>query len=416
MKKIINLYKNAYSGLSPAAWMLSLVMLINRSGSMVMPFLSIYLVNELGFDLKKAGIILGTFGLGAMAGSFLGGWLTDKVGHFKVQFFSLTLGGIMFFIIPYIQTYELLTVFIFIASMVVESLRPANATSVALYAKPENITRAFSLNRMAINLGFSVGPAIGGILAAYSYYWLFLVDGTTCIMAGILFFFYFRNKQPNIDVAHPSETGHQSLAQSAWQDVRFILFCICVILFASSFFQLFFTLPLYYREVYQLSEVHIGLLLGLNGMVVFLFEMILIYLIGEKIRGKTLIIFGVLLAGISFIILNIFSAPIILYLAVFIISFGEIFAMPYMITFTTERANHKNQGAYMGMYSLTYATAFVIAPLMGTRILANYNFQTLWWVISALTVVSALGFYFIVKPKSLPAPRLAEIAEPLLLQ
>lgn len=375
---------------------------------MVMPFLSIYLINVLKFDVEKAGIILGIFGLGAMAGSFIGGWLTDKFGHFKVQFISLTLGGMMFFLLSFIRTYEILAVFIFLVSMVIESLRPANATSVAMFSRPENITRAFSLNRMAVNLGFSVGPAIGGILAAYSYYWLFVVDGTTCILAGILFFFYFRRKKANevIDIENnPKEIPSE---KSVWQDGRFILFCICVILFASSFFQLFFTLPLYYRDVYGLSEVNIGILLGLNGLVVFLFEMVLIYLIGDKIKGKFLIILGVLFTGLSYVLLNIFSATIILYLAVFVVSFGEIFAMPYMITFTTQRSTSKNQGAYMGLYALTYSTAFVIAPLLGTRILAYFDFETLWWAIGGLSAISALGFYFVIKPNTAPVPQSIE--------
>jgi predicted MFS family arabinose efflux permease len=239
MKKILNLYKNAYGGLSPAAWMLAMVMLINRSGSMVIPFLSIYLISDLGFDIERAGILLGIFGLGAMAGSLVGGFLTDRFGHFKVQFFSLTLGGIMFFILSFIRSYEVLVVFIFLVNLVVDSLRPANATSVAMYSKPKNITRAFSLNRMAINLGFSVGPAVGGLLAAYSYYWLFVVDGTTCILAGVLFFIYFRNKKSNKEIDLNKVETKLPVRKSVWNDGRFILFCICVILFASSFSSFF---------------------------------------------------------------------------------------------------------------------------------------------------------------------------------
>lgn len=399
MIRIIRLYKNAYGGLSPAAWMLALVMLINRSGSMVMPFLSIYLIHELGYDVEKAGVILGIFGLGAMAGSYLGGWLTDKFGQFNVQFLSLTLGGVMFYVLSYVRTYEVLAVYIFLVSMVVDSLRPANAASVALYAKPQNITRAFSLNRMAVNLGFSLGPALGGILAAYSYHWLFMVDGTTCLLAGFLFFFYFRKREPNKQEA-PGTIGSLPLMKSVWHDGRFVLFCICVVLFASSFFQFFFTLPLYFRDVYKLSEAHIGILLGLNGFIVFVFEMVLVYLIGTRIQGRTLIIFGCLLTGTAFVLLNLFQLPLVLYISVIVVSFGEIFAMPYMITFTTERSGPNTKGSYMGLYSLTYATAFVIAPILGTRLIANYGFNTLWWIIGALSVLTSLGFYLVVNSDS----------------
>ncbi|CAN5325278.1 MFS transporter [soil metagenome] len=404
MRKIIQLYKNAYGGLSPAAWMLAVVMLINRSGSMVMPFLSVYLTKELGYDVEKAGVILGIFGLGAMAGSYLGGWLTDKIGQFKVQFLSLTIGGLMFYLLSIVRTYELLAVYIFLVSMVVDSLRPANSASVAMYAKPENVTRAFSLNRMAVNLGFSFGPALGGLLAAYSYYWLFWVDGTTCLFAGILFFFYFRKRKAYKEEPAKKVINPLQLKKTVWHDGRFLLFSIGVILFGSSFFQLFFTLPLYYREVYGLSETHIGLLLGLNGLVVFIFEMVIVYLIGKRIPGRLLIVFGCLLTGIAYVLLNLIQLPFILYISVLVVSFGEIFAMPYMITYTTERAGPKTRGSYMGLYSLTFATAFVIAPLLGTRVIAYFNFEILWWIIGVISALTALIFYLIIKPGTAPAP------------
>jgi predicted MFS family arabinose efflux permease len=404
MRKIIQLYKNAYGGLSPAAWMLSVVMLINRSGSMVMPFLSVYLTKELGYDVEKAGVILGIFGLGAMAGSYLGGWLTDKIGQFKVQFLSLTLGGLMFYLLSVIRTYELLAVYIFLVSMVVDSLRPANSASVAMYAKPENVTRAFSLNRMAVNLGFSFGPALGGLLAAYSYYWLFMVDGTTCLLAGLLFFFYFKNRKANKEEVPKKVALSLPIKKGVWYDGRFLLFCICVVLFGTSFFQLFFTLPLYYREIYGMSETSIGLLLGLNGLVVFIFEMIIVYMIGNKIQGRLLIILGSLLTGAAYLLLNLVHAPFILYISVLVVSFGEIFAMPYMITYTTERAGPKTRGSYMGLYSLTFATAFVVAPILGTRIIAFFNFEMLWWIIGGISAFTALAFYLIIKPGTAPAP------------
>ena len=403
MKKVINLYKNAYGGLSQPAWVLALVMLINRSGSMVVPFLSIYLTSELGYNIKEAGIVLATFGFGSMAGSYLGGWLTDKFGQFRVQFLSLTIGGLMFLVLSQIRMFELFVVWIFLVSLVIDSLRPANAASIALYARPENITRAFSLNRMAINLGFSVGPAIGGLLAAVSYFWLFVADGFTCFLAGFLFYFYFRKRKTYKNEAH-IEGDPFPIKTSVWKDGRFLIFSFFVMLFAVCFFQFIFILPLYYRDVYQLSESGIGILLALNGFIVFAFEMVLIYLIGNKIRGRYLITGGVLLTGIAFMMLNLIHHHIWLYISMIVLSFSEIFAMPYMITYTAERSGPKTKGAYMGMYSLSYATAFVFAPLLGTWTIGHLGFDVLWWIIGALAVFTALGFYMVIKPGTAPAP------------
>lgn len=400
MKSFINLYKNAFGGLSPAAWMLALVIFINRSGTMVIPFLSVYLTSSMGFTLVEAGWVMSSFGMGSIIGSYLGGWFTDRVGHFKVQFFSLIGGGLMFFALSQMHTFQSITIFVFCVSIVTEMLRPANQTSVASYAKPENVTRAFSLNRMAINLGFSVGPAIGGFLAAVSYDWLFIADGVTCISAGMVFFFYFRNKKAN----EPQPAPDAAPDRKVWSDRLFLGFIALVMGFAMLFFQLFTTWPIYQREAYLLPEQEIGYLLGLNGLIVFLFEMVLVYKIGERIPLRKLIGFGTLLMSLSFFSLMIFEGKFVLYLACILISFAEIFAMPFMATYTIQRSGTRNKGAYMGLYAMGFASAFVLAPLVGTNVIASWDFQTWWMVAAVLAILLSVGFYSILKIKKSAQP------------
>ena len=395
MKSVIRLYKNAFGGLSPAAWMLALVIFINRSGTMVIPFLSVYLTSSLGFTLVETGWVMGAFGLGAIVGSFLGGTLTDKIGNFKIQTFSLIGGGVMFFALSQVKDFYPLTIFIFCVSVITEMMRPANQISVASYAKPENVTRAFSLNRMAINLGFSFGPALGGLLAAISYDSLFIADGVTCISAGLVFFFYFRKKQPNKNAPKPVE--EETPDKSVWKDYSFLGFILLVMCFAMMFFQLFTTWPIYHREHFMLSEQEIGLLLGLNGFIVFFVEMILVYKIGDKIPIHKLIVFGTILNGLAFICLYTIDAKIGLYIACVIISFAEIFAMPFMVTHTVNRSGKKNKGAYMGLYSVGFASAFMFAPLVGTNLISGFGFHQTWLITGFFGVFVALGFYLLLK-------------------
>lgn len=395
MKSFINLYKNAFGGLSPAAWMLALVIFINRSGTMVIPFLSVYLTSSLGFSLVEAGWVMSSFGMGSILGSYLGGWLTDKIGHFKVQFFSLIGGGMMFFALSQMQTFYSISIFVFCVSIVTEMLRPANQTSVASYAKPENVTRAFSLNRMAINLGFSVGPAIGGFLAAKSYNWLFIADGVTCISAGLVFFLYFRNKKAN----EPQHTTATAPDRKVWSDGLFLGFIALVMGFSMLFFQLFTTWPIYQREVYFLPEQEIGYLLGLNGLIVFLFEMVLVYKIGDRIPLRKLIGFGTFLMSLSFFSLMAFEGKYVLYLACILISFAEIFAMPFMATYTIQRSGTRNKGAYMGLYAMGFASAFVMAPLVGTNVIALWDFQTWWLSAGIFAIILSVGFFLLLSAK-----------------
>lgn len=414
MSQVLNLYRNAFGGLSQASWMLALIMFINRAGAMVVPFLSVYLTEAMGFKLKDAGIIMSIFGLGATCGAFMGGWLTDKVGHFKVQLGSLFLSSGMFLVMLQLQTFESIAVGIFILSLVAECLRPANASSVSYYAKPENVTRAFSLNRMASNLGFSVGPALGGLLASISFRWLFVGDAITCFSAGLFFYFYFRSRtgfkpqKPTVS-ANPSANTPEKPAENAiengpktakvrspYTDVKFVLFALLSCMFATTFFQFFTTLPIYYRQVYELSESGIGLLLALNGILVFSLEMVVVYLIGDKFKLAHLMALGTLIMGFSFVILNLFESHFILYVAMAILSVSEILAMPFMATITVQRSNNFNRGSYMGLYTLSYSAAHVISPFLGTNIIADFGFETLWYVLGGMSVVAATGFYLLV--------------------
>ena len=393
MKRIIQLYKNAFAGLSRPAWMLSLVMLINRSGTMVLPFLGIYLTSSLGFDLEQTGIILSCFGIGSMAGSFLGGWLTDKFGHFYVQFLSLILGGVIFILLANVEGFYQMAGGILILSTIADSFRPANASSVSFYANPKNVSRAFSLNRMAINLGFSIGPAIGGLLAAISFKLLFVADGITCIVAGIFFFFYFRN----IKGHEPKSKRHEESTakpKSAFRDKPFIIFTILTSCFAILFFQLFISLPLYYRDAYQLSEGRIGMLLALNGLVVFSMEMILVYILGKVARIHRLIFIGLLMVGAGFVVLNLFEGQIILVIGMLMLSIAEIFAMPFMVTFVVQRSDLQNRGSYMGLYSFAYAVGHVLSPILSTLLIDHYGYNTLWWWSGIASVFVGIGFWF----------------------
>ena len=186
----LQLYRNAYSGLSRPIWWLSLVTFINRCGTMVIPFLTVYLTDR-GYSLAQAGYIMAAFGAGSILGGYIGGRMTDRFGFFYVQVISLLLNGIMFIVLGYMETLWQIGICIFVLSSLGESFRPANSAAIAAYSDDANRTRSYSLNRLAINLGFGIGPAVGGLLASKSYMLLFWADGITCMVASLVLYALF---------------------------------------------------------------------------------------------------------------------------------------------------------------------------------------------------------------------------------
>ncbi|QTV05371.1 MFS transporter [Faecalibacter bovis] len=396
MKKILKIYIDSYSGLSKESWMLAIVMLLNRTGSMVLPFLGIYLTDKLGFTLEDSGIVLSCFGIGSLIGSFLGGYLTDKLGNFKVQAISLFLSAPLFAILPHFQTLESAALMMLVLSTVTMIFLPANSVAITKYAKKENITRAFSLNRMAVNLGFSFGPALGGFLSNYSYDLLFYGNAIAAGIAGIAFikFFYNRKERNEVD---PTEAEVQEVEtpvkeRNAYTDWKFILFTVFCSTFCIAFFQILNTLPLFYKEVVKLSQNEIGLLIGFSGFCVFLLEMLLVHWAEKKFTITEILFYGSIITAISYSIFGFTHALIIMYMAIFLMSIGEMLVLPFLSTVTALRAGVKNKGAYMGINGLSGALAFIVSPFIGTWIATKYNFEMLWFGTAIVLLITAFGF------------------------
>ena len=334
---------------------------------------------------------MGIFGLGAICGGFLGGRLTDKWGFHRVQLVALAGGGIMFIILGQMRSYPWICVCAFLLSVVNDAFRPANSTAIATYSKEENRTRSYSLNRLAINLGWAFGGALGGILASINYHLLFWVDGCTNLVA-VLLLRIFLHPVTSKPVHHPGGTAGKSVL-SAYRDKVYLWFIVCTTLFASCFFQLFSTLPLFYKRVLQLPEYKIGLLMTLNGLLIAVFEMVLVFKMEGKRENLFYIMYGVCCVGLSYILLDLLPLSIFLpFFCMLLATMGEILAFPFMNSFWISRTSASNRGQYAGLYTIAWSTAQVIGPSAGAAVAQRFGFNVLWWIVGSVCVVAALAY------------------------
>lgn len=391
--RTVSLYKTSFTGLSKEAWLLSFIMLINRSGTMVLPFMTLYLTgNDMRRSLSDAGIVMGLFGLGSIIGAYFGGKFSDKIGFYKVQLFTLLFGGIMFMILGQVKSFPLICVFAFLLSLINEAFRPANSSAIAFYSTPENRTRSYSLNRLAINLGWAVGASIGGLIAAYNYELLFWVDGITNILAAILLFYFFKPViQPKKEETKVVEVP---LIMSAYKDKTYLWFLVLITLFACCFVQLFTTIPKYFRDDLFLNERYIGLIMAINGIIIVAIEMVLVYTLEKKNKNIQYIIIGLVLCACSFLSLLIpGNAKFISLIMILFITIGEIMAMPFMNTFWIERCNDKNRGQYAALYTIAWGTANTLGPYLCSALVDATNFKVLFVVIGVVLFLTGFGFY-----------------------
>jgi len=390
LTRTISLYQNAYSGLSRSTWLLSLVMLVNRSGTMVLPFMTIYLTST-GYSIGQAGLVMGIFGFGAVCGGFIGGRLTDRFGFQRVQWITLIGGGFLFMVLGQMKSYPLICLCAFLLSLVNDAFRPANSTAIAHYSNEENRTRSYSLNRLAVNLGWAVGGAIGGILASINYHLLFWVDGFTNLAGFLLLRWFLPLESGGSSVQH--RKVHDKPVLSPYRDTIYLRFIACVIIYGCGFFQLFSTLPVYYKKALHMPEYMIGLLMTLNGLLITVLEMVLVFKLEGKKENLFYIFYGVTLVGLSYVLLNVL--PLSIYAAffcMFLTTMGEICSMPFLNSYWIGRTSPTNRGQYAGLYTIAWSVAQVIGPIGGSQVAEHAGFSILWWMVGGVFVLAAIGF------------------------
>ena len=394
VNQTINLFKNAYGGISRPIWLLSAAMFINRSGTMVFPFLALYLNQYLHFSLADTGIVMSIYGVGAFFGTFMGGYLTDRFGNYYVQVAALVFSGMMLLVLMFLESYWSICVGIFIFTSLGDTFRPANSDAIATYSDDANRTRSYTLNRLAINLGWAIGAGLGGFLAFFNYKLLFIFDGITCILAGIFLLIFLKpSKQKYIQKASVSDENETTI--SPYKDTLFLVFIMLTLVFAIAFFQLFSIIPIYFKTVHHLTEIQIGLLETLNGIIIVAAEMFLVFELERRFKKTSIIAFGLLFTGISYLLFNIFTFTGIVIVSLVFVTLGEMFAMPFMQSITVARSNPKNRGKYLALYAMCYSVAQVASPAIGTWVVAHYSYSTLWYGTFISCCGSALGFFLI---------------------
>jgi len=392
VQKILHNYKVSFSGLSKETWLLSLVILINRCGYMAVPFMSMYITQSMHRSIADAGLIITLFGVGSVLGAMAGGYLTDKIGFHTVQIVSLMVSGLLFVLFGHIDDFNGLCALTVVLSFFVEGFKPANNTAVASYSAPENLTRSYALNRLAQNVGFGFGTSVGGLLAAIDYHLLFWVDGVVYSLAGLLILLLLP-KGKKIEKKPDNETADIP-ALSPWRDPFFTRFIFLVTVYMISFVLLFRLVPVYWKEQLHIGESTIGILLGMNGVIIALFEMVLIQnLVGRK-PETFYIVAGVVFTAIAYVFLVLPGiGPVIIAAAtVLFFTTGEMLTLPYISTMIMSRATELNRGKYSAAYSMSWAVAQIIGPAGGGYIAAHWDYNTLWMVLVVFSVVTAIGF------------------------
>jgi MFS family permease len=365
--------------LPKAVWILFTVTLINRTGTMVLPFLVLYLTKKLDYSDERAGLIVTFYGLGAIVTSPLSGRLCDRIGAARVMQWSLLLSGVILFLLALTQNFFVIAAGVFIWAVFNEAFRPASLSIISEVVTVEQLKSANALSRLAINLGMSIGPVIGGLLIQISYAAIFIVDGVTSIIAGLVLVF---SAMPTLQVAEPetaSEEGNISVLRPTQilTDFRLLFFLAALIPVEFVLFQTQAAMPLFIVNDLNISITVYAALMAINTVMIIILEVPLTLAIARWPYRLALSL-GALLFAIGFGALAMVTGIWSIGLTIVIWTVGEMILFPGASAYMAEIAPPEKRGVYMGMYMMTYSIAFAIAPWLGTATLERFGSTTLW--------------------------------------
>ena len=410
-------YREAFAGLPRRVWWLSLVVFVHRSGTMVLPFLALYLTGRLGVSVEMSGVALGVWGLGSVAGTYVGGRLTDRFGSTAVQVVSLAVAAVSLAALGWLRTPGLFFAGLFVAAFFVDAFRPANGVAVAEASRPDQLSRAYALRRQAINLGMTFGPVVGGLLARVDYLWLFIGDGGTCLAAALLLAWLAGSargravlgERPEVEgvvragadaeVAGLKDGGSAPVERAAapapdrepMRDRPFLVFLVLIGLVSAVLFQFLSAFPLALRDAYGMDELGIGLVFAVNTAIILISEMVLTHRL-SGVAPLRVVGWGALAVGVGYALTGFGSTFLWAAVVMAVVTVGEMLAVPQGETFVAQRAVGGRIGHYMGIFNVAFAVALTGGPALGTWIYGRFGPDVLWAVCGVSGVLLWLGF------------------------
>jgi predicted MFS family arabinose efflux permease len=342
---------------------------------MVLPFLTLYLTGPRGFSAERAALAFAVWGLGSLVGTYAGGWLTDRLGSLRVQVASLVASGLSLLVLAQLRRPTVLLAGLFVVALLTDAFRPANSVAYAERASAAERSQAYAVRRLAINLGMTVGPAVGGFLARVDYAWLFVADGATCLAAAVLFVAVFARR-------HDSRRGVAEAARrppppSPLGDRLYVLFLLASTALGAVMFQFLTTFPLAMRDSYHLTEDRIGLLFAVNTVLIIVFEMVLTRRL-RHVAPLRVVAWGALAVGLGYGMVPLGSTFAFAALAMAVLTWGEMLAFPQAEAWAASRADAANRGSYLGLYGLSFAAALTFGPAVGTWVYGRLGHGVTW--------------------------------------
>lgn len=385
-----------YINLPAAVHVLCFGSFINRAGSFVMVFMTIYVSEQLGFGIAFAANCFGVFGLGSIVSSLVGGLLADRFGRKPIMLLALFGGATALALMGMAREQWSFLSLVLAFSLAVEMYRPAASAMMGDLVDQAQRPLAFGLMYIAFNLGFAFAAPIGGFLAQHSFQWLFWGDALTTAAYGLIIALFIKETLPKrvSTEAEPSVRASGATWSEAFghmlQDRTFLLFSLATLLTSLVFMQAFSTLPIYMSQL-GFSREKVGWLLSTNGALIVVCQIPFTHWLNRYHR-VLVILAGEVLLAIGFGLTTFAETAPMFFLTIVIWTLGEVVQAAFKQSLVADLAPTNMRGRYMGVFSLCHAIGLTVGAPAGGQILERWGPRALWPTCFVIVLLAALVY------------------------
>jgi len=379
-----------YVELPRAVHILCLGSFINRAGSFLATFLTLYLCVKLGFGEAKATVAMGIYGAGSMLAALIGGHLADAIGRKPIMLLGLLGSATVLMALGFLQSYWRILASVFLLALVADMYRPAASAMIADLVPPERRPYANSLMYLSINLGFAVAPVVGGILYTISFKLLFWLDAATSIIYAIIIFTMILETRPVVSAAGEGATRSADAIRQILADKTFLKFCVATLMISAMYMQSVSTLPLYLKSI-GIGERDYGFIIAVNGSLIAIFQLPITWFVFRFDRVR-LIAIAAVVTGIGFGLKGFAATPWQFAGTVAIWTLGEMLQSPLVPTIVADLAPVELRARYFGVVSMCFSGGNMLAAPLGGLVLSRFGGGPLWATCLVMGLLAAIMY------------------------
>ncbi len=394
IRNMLKRLRATYNEFPTKFWVVVLAAFIDGiGGTLLFPFFSLYITQKFNVGMTQAGFILGIFSLFGLIGSMVGGALTDKFGRKRLIMIGLIISAFSMLTLGLVETMAVLYPLAVFIGLFSHMAGPAHNAMIADLLPENKRTEGFGVLRVAGNLSWIIGPTIGGLVAARSFFALFVIDAVISCLVAVIVFKFIPETKPETSPVKRGESMLQTLAgyRLVLRDYAFMAFMTCGVLMLVVYQQMYNTLSVYLRDVHNIDPQRYGFLLTTSAVVVVLFQ----FSVTRWIRHSppfVMMAVGTLFYAVGFGMFGFVSSYPLFALAIIIITIGEMVGVPTSQSLAANFAPEDMRGRYMAAFGLGWAIPQTIGPTAAGMIIDNLNPNLLWYIGGALCILSALGY------------------------